>query len=62
MATSSLVSVDEYLATSYRPDCDYVDGVLLERNAGEFDHGRLQTALAAFYYNHRKQWRGSRLD
>src|ERR1017187_5292265 len=56
MATSSLVSVDQYLTTSYRPDCDYVDGVLLERNAGEFDHGRLQTAIAAFYYNHRKQW------
>ena len=45
MATSSLVSVDRYLSTSYRPDCDYVDGVLLERNAGEFDHGRLQTAI-----------------
>jgi Uma2 family endonuclease len=57
MATSSLVSVDQYLTTSYRPDCDYVDGVLLERNVGEFDHGRLQTAIAAFYYNHRKQWR-----
>ena len=23
MATSSLVSVDQYLTTSYRPDCDY---------------------------------------
>src|ERR1035437_9123393 len=57
MATSSLVSVDQYLTTSYRPDCDYVDGVLLERNVGEFDHGRLQTALAAFYYNHRRQCR-----
>jgi hypothetical protein len=38
MATSSLVSVDQYLTTSYRPDCDYVDGVLLERNVGRFDH------------------------
>jgi hypothetical protein len=36
MATTSLVSVDQYLTTSYRPDCDYVDGVLLERNVGEF--------------------------
>ena len=24
---------------------------------GEFDHGRLQTAIAAFYYIHRKQGR-----
>src|ERR1035437_1288050 len=38
MATSSLVSVDEYLSASYRPDCDYVDGVLLGRNVGRFNH------------------------
>ncbi len=35
MATGALVSVDEYLRTSYRPDCDYVDGILVERNVGE---------------------------
>ena len=32
MATRTLVSVEEYLATSYRPDCDYVDGKVVERN------------------------------
>jgi hypothetical protein len=42
MATRSLVSVSEYLSTSYRPDCDYVDGVVLQRNFGEYDHARLQ--------------------
>jgi hypothetical protein len=26
MQTHELVSVHEYLATCYRPDCDYVDG------------------------------------
>ena len=57
MSTGTVVTLSEYLATSYRPDCDYLDGVLLERNVGEFDHGRLQTAIAAYYYNHRKQWR-----
>ena len=41
MASGSLVSVREYLSTSYRPDCDYIDGVVLERNVGEKDHSRL---------------------
>ncbi len=56
MATGSLVSVHEYLSTSYRPDCDYVDGVVLERNLGEYDHARLQMAVSAFYYLRRKEW------
>jgi Uma2 family endonuclease len=47
MATT-LVSVEEYLATDYEPDCDYVDGVLEERNVGEKDHGKIQKALLLF--------------
>jgi Uma2 family endonuclease len=46
------VTVDEYLHTSYRPDVDYVDGEIEERNVGEWDHAKLQKmivmALAAF--------------
>jgi Uma2 family endonuclease len=56
MATGSLVSVHEYLSTSYRPDCDYVDGVVVERNLGETDHSRLQTEIAYYYRSRRKQW------
>jgi Uma2 family endonuclease len=56
MATGTLVSPEEYLSTSYRPDCDYVDGVVLERNLGEQDHSRLQMALAAFLFNRERQW------
>jgi len=55
MATGALVSVEEYLSTSYDPDCDYVDGVVEERNLGEFDHARLQGAVFAWFYNRRKQ-------
>lgn len=44
-ASSVLVSVDEYLRSSYRPDRDYVDGELLERNTGEKPHSRLQKLL-----------------
>jgi hypothetical protein len=32
------ISEEEYLKTVYRPDCDYVDGEVLERNLGTFDH------------------------
>ena len=56
MATSSLVSVSEYLSTSYRPDCDYVDGVVLERNLGEYDHARLQGEVFAYFHARRKEW------
>ena len=45
MATSTLVPVSEYLATAYRPDCDYVDGQVQERNSGELDHSDLQRQL-----------------
>jgi len=45
---ATLISVDEYLKTSYRPDCEYVDGEVLERNVGEWDHGRLQALLLKF--------------
>jgi len=50
------ISVREYLSTSYRPDCDYVDGRVEERNVGEFDHGYLQTLLAVLFTNNREAW------
>jgi Uma2 family endonuclease len=56
MHTDELISVREYLTTSYDPDCDYVDGAVEERNLGEFDHARLQGAVFAYLYAHRKQW------
>lgn len=46
MASATLVSVAEYLSTSYQPDCEYIDGVILERNLGERDHSTLQMEVA----------------
>jgi Uma2 family endonuclease len=40
--TSTLVSVDEYLHSAYDPDCDYVDGMVEERNVGELEHSTFQ--------------------
>ena len=39
------ISVREYLGTSYRPDCEYIDGRIEERNLGEYDHGLVQIIL-----------------
>ena len=50
------VTVDEYLHTSYRPDCDYVDGRIEERNLGEYDHGLLQTLLATLFSVNKAAW------
>jgi len=55
MATTA-VTIQEYLSTVYRPDCDFVDGGIQERNVGEIDHSRLQLAIGAFFYNRRKEW------
>jgi Uma2 family endonuclease len=57
MTAATQVSVDEYLRTSYRPDCDYVDGELRERNMGEYDHSRPQAQLVIFFGAREKQWR-----
>lgn len=53
---TGFVSVREYLATSYRPDCDYVDGRIEERNVGEFDHSLIQTLLGQLFMNNRNAW------
>ena len=40
----------EYLESVYRPDVDYVDGVIEERNVGEYDHADLQRAVLLALY------------
>ena len=48
MPAKLLIDVEEYLRTSFDgPDCEYLDGEVVERNMGELPHGRVQ---AAFVY------------
>jgi Uma2 family endonuclease len=56
MATRTLIPVEEYLTSVYRPDCDYVDGEVLERNLGERDHSYIQLALGSYFFARRKEW------
>ncbi len=52
----SAISMEEYLRASYRPDCEYIDGELLERNVGKWEHARVQCWLAAWFVNHEAAW------
>ncbi len=56
MATATALSLGEYLQTSYRPDREYIDGELKERNVGKWDHARVQLLLARFIGNHEQEW------
>jgi Uma2 family endonuclease len=51
------VSVEEYLRSSYDPDCDLVDGLLEERNMGEFDHGDLQAEISHIFRTNEPIWK-----
>jgi hypothetical protein len=57
MVTATLVSLETYLTTSYEPDVDYVDGMLEDRNVGEYDHNVVQQAIQIWFYLHGKEWR-----
>src|SRR5262245_16302609 len=57
MAVEALIAVEDYLNTTYSPDKEYRDGVLVERNVGEKAHGLLQAALAGYLRNRRRQWK-----
>jgi Uma2 family endonuclease len=51
------VTVDQYLTSSYSPDCDLVDGHLEERNLGEFDHGDLQSEILFIFRANEPLWK-----
>jgi Uma2 family endonuclease len=60
MGSSTLISVEEYLRTSF-PDGDreYVDGRIVERNVGEIDHSDLHTEIAHYMKSKYKDlWAG----
>ena len=54
--TPALLTIDQYLRTSYHPDADYVDGEIEERHLGEFEHATLQTAIVFWFWARRIDW------
>jgi Uma2 family endonuclease len=56
MATTTQISLSEYLQTTDHPDCEDVDGELQERNAGNTDQARVQALLAIWLAAHEDEW------
>jgi len=56
MASVTLIPVSEYLRTTYRPDCDYLEGEVRERNVGERPHALLQGILWGIFNANRRAW------
>lgn len=46
---AAVVALKDYLTSSYRPDCEYLEGELLERNVGEWDHSKLRARLIVYF-------------
>ena len=52
MSVTALVSVEEYLRTSYSDgDREYIDGRVVERNVGTTDHSHWQSRMLVFLLN-----------
>ena len=45
MAPATLINLNEYMRTSYWPDCEYIDGLVVERNVGSGKHAYTQSKL-----------------
>jgi Uma2 family endonuclease len=54
--TIPLVPVDDYLNTSYHPDREYVDGVLVERAMPTPAHAALQIIIGAYLLRHAEEF------
>jgi len=50
------MTVSEYLTTNYWPDCEFIDGLLEERNLGEHDHAAVQAALILWFGQRQDEW------
>ena len=42
-----MITLCEYLDRSFDPDCEYLDGMLLERNVGKRKHSRMQMLMGS---------------
>jgi Uma2 family endonuclease len=55
-AESQTMTMEQYLRTSFRPDCDFVDGRIEERYLGEYKHGLLQMEVGFWFRSRREEW------
>jgi Uma2 family endonuclease len=55
-AQPTYVPLETYLASSFEPDAEYVDGVIEERPVGEWNHADWQAAILDFFRSRRIEW------
>ena len=46
---ASLISLEEYLRSSFHPDRDFIEGQVVERNVGKRDHSYTQGEIAIWF-------------
>ena len=56
-STATVISVDEYLRTSYEPDMEFAEGALQRRNVGTPLHGWFQAIASDVLRQYRKSHR-----
>ncbi len=57
MATTSLISIEDYLQnTRFKPDVEYIDGELKERPMIMYAHGAIQALISHWFILHKKDW------
>lgn len=56
MTSAVATSLEEYLEITYRPDREYIDGEVREKNTGSWEHSRVQLILAAWFFTHEIAW------
>ncbi|HTC86652.1 MAG TPA: hypothetical protein VK686_00070 [Bryobacteraceae bacterium] len=49
-------SIEQYVNTSYHPDREFVDGVIVERNLGERTHSAAQGAVIVYFAAHAAEY------
>jgi hypothetical protein len=50
MATTTHISLEQYLKTPFEPDAEYVRGEVQERNVGEYEHNTVQRAILLWFH------------
>jgi Uma2 family endonuclease len=56
MATTTHISLEEYLRTPFEPDAEYVRGEIQERAMGEYEHSAVQRAILMWFHLHDRDW------
>lgn len=55
-AQMTQVPLEVYLAGSFEPDAEYINGLIEERPMGEWSHANWQAAVLEFFRSRRQEW------